>query len=161
MPPRRLPQRLLIRFRRIFRNDQLVLAVLAILVGLAAGVGTILFRLLLGGVQFLAYGFPSERVAGLAAQLPWWHLLLAPTAGGLLIGLLVHLLMPGRRPEGVPAVMTGCALESGRMPLRRGLAAALISAGSLGVGASVGREGPVVHLGVLFGVEDWALPSFV
>jgi CIC family chloride channel protein len=50
--------------------------------------------------------------------------------------------------------MEAAALRSGAITLREGLGAAAVSIASIGVGASVGREGPVVHLGA-------ALSSFV
>jgi CIC family chloride channel protein len=102
--------------RRLIRNDQLALLVLALLIGVAA-------------------------------TLPAWQIVLAPTAGGLLIGLFVYFVMPDRRAHGVADVMESVALRSGRIGLREGLGSAVISAASIGAGASVGREGPVVHLG--------------
>ena len=90
----------------------------------------------------------------LVSALPSWRILLVPTAGGLLIGLFVHFFMPGRRPQGVAEVIEANALRGGRMPLAVGLKAALVSAVSIGAGASVGREGPVVHLGASLGA--WA-----
>jgi CIC family chloride channel protein len=59
--------------------------------------------------------------------------------------------LPGRQPQGVAQVMEASALRGGRMGLREGLAAAFVSAASIGCGASVGREGPIVHLGATFG----------
>ena len=72
---------------------------------------------------------------------------MAPTLGGLIVGLLIRYLMPEQRPEGVPDVMEAVALRSGSMSARVGFGAAVVSATSIGFGASVGREGPVVHLG--------------
>ncbi len=43
--------------------------------------------------------------------------------------------------------MEAVALRSGSMNAHSGISAAVISATSIGFGASVGREGPVVHLG--------------
>ena len=137
--------------RRILRNDQLVLALLAVVIGAAASAGAIGFRLLLGGVQFLGFGFSSERVATLASGLPWWQILLVPCIGGLAVGLLLRYVMPGQAPLGVPDVMEASALRGARMSLGAGLTAACVSATSLGVGASTGREGPVVHLGATLG----------
>jgi CIC family chloride channel protein len=122
-----------------------------VVIGLAAGVAAIGFREGIEWVQVLFYGFGGERVATRAAELPWWRLLLAPTLGGLLIGVFVHFFMLGRRPQGVPDVIEANALHGGRMSLTDGLKAALVNAGSIGVGASVGREGPVVHLGASLG----------
>jgi len=136
-----------LRVTRIGRNDQLVLAVLAVVLGVGAAGGEIAFRQLLASVQFLTYGEASEALTSHVAGLPWWWVLAAPAAGGLLVGLVLHFLMPGRRPLGVPHVMEACALRGGRIRSRQGLGAAVVSALSLGVGASTGREGPVVHLG--------------
>jgi CIC family chloride channel protein len=138
-------------WQRVSRNDQLVLFLLAVVIGTAAGYGALLFRLLTGGIQTLLFGHASERVAEKASLLPWWQVLLAPTAGGLAIGLFVYLLMPGRRPHVVADVIEASALRGGRMSLRVGCGAALVSAASIGCGASVGREGPIVHFGATLG----------
>ena len=153
LAPGRLPSyrrargRLLVRLRRMRRNNQIILSLLALVIGVAAAYGAIGFRAVIDLVQLGALGFSSEQVASLAAEAPWWRVLLAPSLGGLAIGLFVHYLMPGRRPQGVADVIEAGALRAGRMPLGTGLGAAAVSAASIGVGASVGREGPVVHLG--------------
>lgn len=136
-----------LRLRHLLRNDQMVLILLAVAVGLVAALGAIGFRHGIGLVQWVALGFPSERVHSLAATLPWQRVLLAPVLGGLLVGLLTVWLMPQRRVQGVPHVIAAYARQGGRMPLRAGLAAALIGIVSLGCGGSAGREGPAVHLG--------------
>ena len=132
------------------RNDQVVLFFLAAIIGMAAGYGAIGFRLLAAGFQWGFFGNFMDQIVSKAAGLPWWHLILVPTLGGLVIGLFTRHVLPGRLPQGVADVMAASALRSGRMSLREGLAAALVSAGSIGCGASVGREGPIVHLGATF-----------
>ncbi len=132
---------------RILRHRQLVLFVLGLVVGAVAAGGAIGFRDLIGFIQTGALGFGSEKVHSLVAQQPWWRVLAAPALGGLLVGLFIYHVMPARRSQGVPDVMEATALRSGRMSIGAGLGAALASAASIGFGASVGREGPVVHLG--------------
>ncbi len=132
------------------RNDQVVLFFLAVIIGMAAGYGAIGFRLLAAGLQWGLFGNSMDRIVSEVASLPWWHVILVPTLGGLLIGLFTRHVLPGRLPQGVADVMAASALRSGRMSLREGLAAAAVSAGSIGCGASVGREGPIVHLGATF-----------
>lgn len=141
----------MLRIRRLIRNDQLILAVLAVFVGAAAAAGTIGLRELINLVQNFSFGSASESILNAGNTIPAWQILLVPTAGGLLIGLFVYYVMPGRRPQGVAHVIEASALRGGRMSLRGGIGAAIASAGSIGVGASVGREGPAVHLGATCG----------
>ncbi len=141
---------LVLAWRELSRNDQVILFVLAVVVGAAAGYGAIGFRLLVYALQDVLFGNPADYIASYAARLPWWQVLAVPTLGGLLIGLFVHFVFPGRLPQGVADVMAACALRNGRMSLREGMAAAMISISSIGSGASVGREGPIIHLGATF-----------
>ena len=138
------------------RRDPL-LWLIALCVGLAAGGGAILFRLGIGAVQLAWLGSMSERIASLAREVDWWVVLLAPAAGGLLVGLLLTHVMPGMRAEGVADVIEARAVGKGRIALRRGMISAVIAAISLGSGASAGREGPVVHLGASFAAAIGAL----
>jgi CIC family chloride channel protein len=138
-------------WRRVTRNDQLVLFFLAVVVGTAAGYGALLFRLLTSTIQLLFFGHGGQQVASAAAALPWWHVVLAPTLGGLFIGLFTRYVLPGRLPQGVADVIEASAVKNGRMPPGEGLGAAFVSAASIGCGASVGREGPIVHFGATLG----------
>jgi len=152
--------RLLRRWRELQRrwgwttwwgDHQAELLLLGLGVGLVAGFAEIAFRLSYAAFQYLSLGFGSELVVSMAATQPWWRLVLGPALGGLGIGLFVHFLMPGRRPQAVAEVIQAAATRHGRMPFWTGVKAALVNAASIGVGASVGREGPMVHLGATLG----------
>ncbi len=123
------------------------MAVVAAVVGVLVAYAAIGFRLGIGSVQWLSYGEFSERLVSRVAELPVWQVLLVPTIGGLLVGLFLQYVMPGGRAMGVAHVIEAMALKNGRMRFRDGIAAACVSIMSLGVGASAGREGPMVHLG--------------
>lgn len=143
--------KVMMRVRRIVRNDQLILAVLAVFVGACSGGAIILFREGISGVQTLFYGNGTERLADHLATLPWWWIVGAPTVGGLLVGLMFRYVARRDRASTVADVIAATALRSGRLSLSRGIKTALIDCLSIGVGASVGREGPAVHLGASLG----------
>ncbi len=133
---------------RLFRGDrELLVWLLALLIGVGAAYLAILFRIGIGLVQYPWLGTMTEQVFQTAARTPWFVVLLAPAVGGLLVGLFLQYLMPGRRALGVADVIEARALLGCRVPARQGLASAAVSTVSLGMGASAGREGPVVHLG--------------
>ncbi|MGI9381961.1 MAG: chloride channel protein [Methyloligellaceae bacterium] len=139
--------RLVPNFRNFLGERQPLVWLLALFIGTGAAYLAILFRWIIGFAQLPWLGTTSERVYEAAAGLPWWVLLLAPAAGGLVVGLLIQYVVPGRRAYGVADVIEARALLGCRIPARTGVASALVSAISLGAGASAGREGPVVHLG--------------
>lgn len=121
--------------------------VIAAVIGAVVGLATIGLIELIQFVQYLGYGERSEsRYADIVSRAPWWKVILVPTLGGLVVGLLLQLL-PEKRYHGIADVMEACALKGARMPARSGIVAALAAGVSLGVGAPLGREGPAVHIG--------------
>ncbi len=135
------------KLKAAVRHDHLILALLALLIGLTAGGAVIVFREGIGWIQLLGYGSDTERLIYVTQALPWWTLLLVPTVGGLIVGLFIHWALPESRPHGIADVIEAYARRSGYMSFKTGIAAVVSSAASIGVGASVGREGPAVHLG--------------
>ena len=133
--------------RSIIGNDQMILAVLAFVVGILSGGAVIGFREGISFFQDAFFGTDSERLFLHLAGLEWWQIVWPPVVGGLIVGILVRIGLPENRPQGVADVIEANALKGGRMSLSDGLRAAVINAISIGSGASVGREGPVVHLG--------------
>lgn len=136
------------------------LLVLAVLVGAVAGAGGVAFRLTLNGVQWLAFGSGNEMLLTALAGVPDWRVVLAPALGGLGIGLYFHIVLPSRRLLGPADVIEGVWRHGGVLPVRRTLLGALANALSLGVGASVGREGPIVLLGGALGSGLGACAKF-
>jgi len=146
-------RRLLTSLKRFGRNDQVVLSLLAILIGSASAMAAIAFRYGIDLVQHTGFGGNGAQLATLAATLPWWRIVAVTTFGGLIVGLFLYFIMPGKRHQGVAHVIEANALQGGRMSISAGLKAALASVLSIGTGASVGREGPVVHLGA--SIASW------
>ncbi|MEG3637950.1 chloride channel protein [Magnetococcus sp. PR-3] len=132
---------------RLGVNEHIILSAIAIIIGVMVGYGAILFRTLIEGFQHLFLGSGTENVGQLVAGLEWWHVVLAPMIGGALVGPLVHFFFPGSRGHGVPEVMSSVALHGAKMNLKDGVGKMLACSLSIGSGGSVGREGPVVHLG--------------
>ena len=145
----------LIKFRQ---SKEITVWLIALVVGSCAAYAALAFRVLIGWIQIPWLGTGSDNVFAAALQQPWYIILAAPTFGGLLVGLLLVYLVPGKRPHGVADVIEAQAIKNSKIPLRDGLYSALISVLSLGFGASAGREGPVVHLGAT--IASWLEDRF-
>lgn len=108
------------------------------------------------GVLIVAFRLVTEKalvVAGLMDDaerfeaLPWpWRLAL-PIAGGLAVGLIFQWASVGSRQVGPAHVMAQLASQAGRMPWRNAVMQFVGGAISIVCGHSVGREGPVIHVG--------------
>ena len=134
-------------------HDQTRLIALAIATGLAASLAASVFRELLALFQWVAFQTTSEELIKVTVNLPWWQRLLAPAAGGLIVGYFIYRFVPGGRPVGVPQVMEASALHGANMSFKQGVLGALANAATLGFGGSAGREGPVVHFGATVGAK--------
>ena len=127
---------------------------IALLIGIAAGLAATVFRMAITVLQTSVYGTPSvASIHSYAEGLPWWMLLLIPTLGGLVVGLIVHFFTPEGRVRSVADVIEGAALNDGRVEKKAGLASAICSWITLSTGGSTGREGPVVHIAAM--ISSW------
>jgi CIC family chloride channel protein len=133
-----------------------VLAALALLVGVGAGLGAIAFRYLIEGFTELFSGHSDPSALGHFSN-PHLPLLgplvvvVAPVLGGLLYGPLVYRFAPEARGHGVPEVMLAVHSAEGRIRGRVPVVKSLASALCIGAGGSVGREGPIVQIGSAIG----------
>jgi chloride channel protein, CIC family len=134
------------------RGNRFGLFFIALVVGIVAGFGAVVFRYLIYAFTWLATGHhefgQQGRVA--SAHLPWLGIgffVLIPVLGGLLYGPLIYRFAREARGHGVPEVMIAVAENGGRIRPQVSAVKAVASALCIGVGGSVGREGPIVQIG--------------
>jgi len=119
----------------------------ALIVGVGAGLGAVVFRRLIEGVHTLAY----DGLGGLLEGIYPYYLLIIPALGGIIFGPLIYRFAREAKGHGVPEVMEAVALRGGRIRPRVAVVKALASAICIGTGGSVGREGPIAQIGSALG----------
>jgi CIC family chloride channel protein len=120
---------------------------IALVVGIAAGFAALFFRKGINLIQATLYGTEDvEHLHSFIGSLEWYWVILIPTLGGFVVGLILHIFTRDARVRSVGDVILGAAMHEGRVETRAGLASALASLITLSTGGSSGREGPVVHL---------------
>ncbi|MEO8560213.1 MAG: chloride channel protein [Rhodospirillales bacterium] len=124
---------------------------LALLVGAITGLGAIALRALIGllhNVFFLGQ-LSWHYDANLPTPASPWGpaVILAPVVGGAIVLFLVRRFAPEAKGHGVPEVMDSIYYKEGRIRPVVVLIKSLASALSIGSGASVGREGPIIQIG--------------
>ncbi len=136
-------------FNRFQPSPEIVVLILAVLIGGGTGMGVVTFHYLIELVHHIAY------VDLMGALSTWgaWTIALVPTCGGLIVGLM----LAGKRDFG-PGLSSLIAAASGGttrqtvlgqlQPVTKMVAAAV----SLGSGTSLGPEGPSVEIGANFGM---------
>ncbi len=118
-------------------------------VGVLTGLAAIALVEAIDFVQRLAIGGDGPPPA-ILPTLPAWRILLAPVLGGILVGALGSLSREVRG-HGVPDVMEAVAIRGGLIRRRVAFVKSIASAITLGTGGSVGREGPIAHIGASVG----------
>ena len=124
-----------------------VILVTALIVGVGAGLGAVVFRRLIEFVQKVAF----EGVGGLLEGISPLQLLIIPALGGAIYGPLIYKGAREAKGHGVPEVMEAVALRGGRIRPRVAAVKALASGICIGTGGSVGREGPIAQIGSALG----------
>ncbi len=148
--------------RRWYSEDGAIrVAVLAVIVGVAAGFGAVVFRDFIAFVHNLSFLGRFSLVYDatkhtLTSHMGAW-IILVPVAGALVVAFLVSKFAPEARGHGVPEVMDAMYYKRGIIrPLVGGIKA-VASSISIGTGGAVGREGPIIQIGASFGssLSQW------
>jgi chloride channel protein, CIC family len=140
---------------RVASTGPLVLAFLAVAVGVIAGLGAIAFRMLIGVVHNLAFlgefsvAYDANHHTP-ASPLGAWFILV-PVGGALVVAFLVSKFAPEAKGHGVPEVIDAVYYQRGLIRPAVVAVKALASSISIGTGGAVGREGPIVQIGSAFG----------
>jgi CIC family chloride channel protein len=131
------------------------LSVLAFVVGIVTGLGAVAFRDLIGLVHnllFLAQFTVRYDANVFTPPSPWRALeILVPVIGAVAVTFLVTKFAPEARGHGVPEVMDAIYYNGGVIRPVVAVVKSLASAISIGSGAAVGREGPIIQIGSALG----------
>ncbi len=126
------------------RQTTTVFIALALVVGLAAGLG--------GAALIESIAVVGDLVAWLDGALGWGRFIpLLTVPIGLTAAWALSQRFPELRGSGVPAVTAGLTVRSGYVPTRASYLKILATALTVGSGGSAGREGPTVMVGAAVG----------
>jgi CIC family chloride channel protein len=139
---------------------------LCMLAGLCCGLAAVAFHLTIHHLfhawvdRATALSHPITRAAA-------W--ILTPAIAGALVGLLLQYVAPGAAGSGIPQTKAAYHLKFGVMSLRDAFFRFIAGSLSVGLGNSLGREGPTVHLcssissgiGQAFGMAKTSVQSMV
>jgi chloride channel protein, CIC family len=131
------------------------LSLLALVVGIVTGFGSVIFRALIGLIHnlfFLGRFAVAYDASQFTAVGHWGALvILVPVIGGLGVTFLVSNFAPEAKGHGVPEVMDAIYYKGGKIRPVVAIVKSLASALSIGSGAAVGREGPIIQIGSALG----------
>jgi CIC family chloride channel protein len=119
----------------------------AVVVGIGAGVGALVFSWLVDTVTHLAFTTGKHLLTFLGQ----YYVIVVPAVGGLIVGPLVYFFAREAKGHGVPEVMEAVALRDGRIRPIVVVIKSLASSICIGTGGAVGREGPIVQIGSALG----------
>ena len=125
-------------------TNRQMLALLAVVVGLFAGLGTCFFEMLLHGVRAaLVTWFPVDRAQVL--------FLIYPAIGIILATLFVKYIVKDEISEGVTRVLYAMSRRDSRIARHNCWSSIIGGATTIGFGGSVGPEAPIVLTGAAIG----------
>jgi len=122
---------------------------MAVLIGTASGFISAGFRTLIDFFHGILWG--QDVLVDAVRSAPIYLKLAFPAVGGVIVAVFVYRFAREAKGHGVPEVMGAVATKNGFIRMRVVLVKAFASALSIGSGASVGREGPIVQIGSAFG----------
>lgn len=123
-------------------SEQQRLLLLTIVVGVACGFAAVGFHLAIGLLEELFFEAAVEEFH--PPWIPW--IIVIPTLGALVCGIILHKVVPEARGSGIPQVKVAYATPGGSVSFRTAVGKFAVGALQIGTGSSLGREGPTVQI---------------
>jgi len=152
--------------RRLGLGDDSFLTLLAVLIGIVTAAAAVGFHQLIDLIRDVLYKEPGADVlygTGLALLILW------PTVGGLVVGILTNYVSRVREGHGVIDVIESVIRSRGFIRPVVAIEKIFTSAVTIGSGGSCGAEGPIVQIGAaissgfgqLFGLARQQMPIII
>lgn len=143
------------------RLPPFLLSLLAIPVGVVAGIGAVFFRALIAFfhnllfLRIVSFSYNANTHTPPSPLGPW--VILVPVIGAAGVAYLVQHFAPEAKGHGVPEVIEAIYYHKGFIRPVVALIKAVASGLSIGSGGAVGREGPIIQIGAAFGstIGQW------
>lgn len=131
-------------FKKTEFGNHIRLSLLAVIVGIIAGLASVVFKLMIHFFQSLFWRAPNIIEA--ASSQTWYWTILIPAIGGLLVGPLVYYGAREAKGHGVPEIMEAQIFHGSRIRNQVAFIKSIASSICIGSGGSTGREGPIVQI---------------
>jgi len=131
-------------FKKTEFGDHIRLSLLAVIVGIIAGLASVIFKLMIHFFQSLLWRAPNIIEA--TSSQTWYWTILIPAIGGLLVGPLVYYGAREAKGHGVPEIMEAQIFHGSRIRNQVAFIKSIASSICIGSGGSTGREGPIVQI---------------
>jgi H+/Cl- antiporter ClcA len=130
----------------------ILIAGLALPVGaVAAGAAWCLLRLIGLITNAVFYQRASSAMVAPGSHHPWWLILCAPVAGGLVVGVMARWGSEKIRGHGMPEAIESILLGGSKIQPRVAALKPVASAVAIGTGGPFGAEGPIIMTGGALG----------
>ena len=127
--------------RRMPNERQRLLAI-TIVAGALCGTAAVAFHM----TCYVLYGFFINRATSAPGNSWIWWTILTPALGGLVAGVGLTYWVPAAAGSGIPQVKTAYTFRFGAISIKETIGKFVLCVLQLGVGASLGVEGPTVHI---------------
>ena len=131
-------------------NEDALHLLLAGVVGIIGGATNLAYHACNQFIKWIAFGSKDGDFLQIAQQLAAegtrWKLVVVPTIGGLVAGLVIYIGLRLIGNPGLSNLLEVIVAGDGRLPVRSALVSAASSLVSISTGASIGREGLIMQV---------------
>ncbi len=136
--------------QKFWSNDNNVVFLISIVVGIIGGLGAFLFRFLIKANHTLFF----QKILPLVSfDIGGYNpgIILMPALGGLIVGPIIYKYAREAKGHGVPQVIEAVHTKGGIIRPIVAFILIIVSSITIGSGGSAGQEGPIAQIGAVFG----------